>query len=71
MYEFGVHFNFYIGPRNLKHGRKEKETGVEDELVDDLKASNSEEEDGDEEEQEDLLMVGERENDNDDNLDSL
>ena len=39
---------------------------VEDELVDDLEASNCEEED--EGEQEDLVMVGEKDNDSDDNL---
>ena len=52
----------------MKHGRKEKEMGVEDELVDDLEASNCEEEDEDEGEQDDLAMVGERESDDDDNL---
>ena len=50
----------------MKHGRKEKEMGVEDELVDDLEASNCEEEDEDEGEQDDLAMVGERESDDDD-----
>ena len=52
----------------MKHGRKEKEMGVEDELVDDLEASNCEEKDEDEGEQEDLVMVRERESDDDDNL---
>ena len=52
----------------MKHGRKEKEMGVEDELVDDLKASNCEEEDEDEGEQDDLATVGERESDDDDSL---
>ena len=52
----------------MKHGRKEKEMGVEDELVDDLEASNCEEEDEDEGEQDDLAMVGERESDDDDSL---
>ena len=52
----------------MKHGRKEKEMGVEDELVDDLKASNCEEEDEDEGEQDDLAIVGERESDDDDSL---
>ena len=54
----------------MKHGRKEKEMGVEDELVDDLEASNCEEEDEDEDEgeQDDLAMVGERESDDNDNL---
>ena len=52
----------------MKHGRKEKEMSVEDELVDDLEASNCEEEDEDEGEQDDLAMVEERESDDDDNL---
>ena len=52
----------------MKHGRKEKEKGVGDELVDDLEASNCEEEDEDEGEQDDLAMVGERESDDDDSL---
>ena len=52
----------------MKHGRKEKEMGVEDELVDDLEASNCKEEDEDEGEQDDLAMVGERESDDDDSL---
>ena len=52
----------------MKHGIKEKEMGVKDELVDDLEAYNHEEEDEDEGEQEDLVMVGERESDDDDSL---
>ena len=52
----------------MKHGRKEKEMGVEDELVDDLEASNCEEEDEDEGKQENLVVVGERESDDDDKL---
>ena len=52
----------------MKHGRKEKEMGVGDELVDDLEASDCEEEDEDEGEQDDLAMVGERESDDDDSL---
>ena len=52
----------------MKHGRKEKEMGVEDELVDELEASNCEEEDEDEGEQDDLAMVEERESDDDDTL---
>ena len=52
----------------MKHGRKEKEMGVEDELDDDLEASNCEEEDEDEGEQDDLAMVEERESDDDDRL---